>query len=208
MRVRANATVALLVVTALCSLLITLAGATEWAAQALGVVPARLSGELAVSGAAPALLTPVTSTLVHASFLHLVMNLLLLAWCGRQVEGLIGPGALVLLYAVGAYAAAGAQYALDPASSLPIIGASGAVSALIGAFALSFSRPKPLVRSFRVNRWLNTLWLLAAWVVLQWMMSWLMGLQGVLVATGAHVGGFLAGVILHRPLLLWRYRKA
>lgn len=136
------------------------------------------------------------------------MNLILLAWCGREVERVIGPGPVLLLYVAGAYAAAAGQYALDPMSVIPTVGASGAISALIGAFALSFSRPKPLVRSFRLNRVLNTLWILVAWVILQWMTAYLMGIQGVMVATGAHVGGFLAGVLLQKPLLLWRYRRA
>jgi membrane associated rhomboid family serine protease len=47
-----------------------------------------------------------------------------------------------------------------------------------------------------------------AWVVLQLMMGWLAGGQGFLLATPAHVGGFAAGLVLQRPLLLWRYRKA
>jgi membrane associated rhomboid family serine protease len=131
-----------------------------------------------------------------------------LAWCGREVEKILGPAPIVLLYVAGAYAAAAGQYALDPVAIYPMVGASGAVSAIIGAFAMSFSRPKPIVRNFRLNRLLNTLWILVAWVVLQWMTTYLMGMQGVLVATGAHVGGFLAGVLLQKPLLLWRYRRA
>jgi membrane associated rhomboid family serine protease len=136
------------------------------------------------------------------------MNLLLLAWCGKEVERILGPGPVLVLYAAGAYAAAAGQYALDPMSQVPMVGASGAISALIGAFALSFSRPKPVTGSFRLNRALNTLWILIAWIVLQWMTAYLMGMQGVMVATGAHVGGFLAGILLQKPLLLWRYRRA
>ena len=89
-----------------------------------------------------------------------------------------------------------------------MVGASGAVSALVGAFALSFSRPRPLVSNIRLNRAINIVWILVAWVGLQWMASYLMGMQGVMVATGAHVGGFIAGVVLQKPLLLWRYRGA
>ena len=59
-----------------------------------------------------------------------------------------------------------------------------------------------------VNRWVNVGWLLAAWVVLQMMMGWLAGSEGYLLATPAHVGGFAAGLLLQRPLLLWHYRKA
>jgi membrane associated rhomboid family serine protease len=73
---------------------------------------------------------------------------------------------------------------------------------------LSFSQPRPIVRNFRLNRAINILWILVAWVILQWMTAYLMGMQGVMVATGAHVGGFIAGVLLQKPLLLWRYRKA
>ena len=112
-----------------------------------------------------------------------------------------------MLYLVGAYAAALAQWAVDPCSSVPMIGASGAISAVIGAFALSFGRAKAFTQR-RVNRWINALWLMVAWVVLQVMMGWLAGGQGYLLATPAHVGGFAAGLLLQRPLLLWRYRKA
>jgi membrane associated rhomboid family serine protease len=91
---------------------------------------------------------------------------------------------------------------------IPMIGASGAISAVIGAFSLSFGRARQVTRSVRLNRWLNSAWLLAAWVALQLMIGWLAGVQGVLLATPAHIGGFLAGILLQRPMLLWRYRKA
>jgi membrane associated rhomboid family serine protease len=89
-----------------------------------------------------------------------------------------------------------------------MVGASGAISAIVGAFALSFGRAKQVTRSPVVNRWINVVWLLAAWIVLQMMMGWLAGGQGYLLATPAHVGGFAAGLLLQRPLLLWKYRKA
>ena len=95
-----------------------------------------------------------------------------------------------------------------PASTIPVIGASGAISAVIGAFALSFGEAKRITRSPWLNRLFNAAWLLAAWVVMQMMIGWLAGGQGLLLATPAHVGGFLAGLLLQRPLLLWRYRTA
>jgi len=109
---------------------------------------------------------------------------------------------------VGAYAAALAQWGMAPLSGVPMVGASGAISAVIGAFALSFGRARAITASPALNRWINALWLMVAWVVLQVMMGWLAGGQGYLLATPAHVGGFAAGLILQRPLLLWRYRKA
>ena len=207
MKIRPTATLVLAAVTAIAFLIVTGAGLSESAALGLGFIPARLS-VAAPWPALPVWLTPLSATLVHDGWLHVIMNLLLLAWCGREVERILGPGPVVLLYVAGAYAAAAGQYVLDPVADYPMIGASGAVSALVGAFALSFGRPKRLVSNFRLNRALNTLWILAAWVVLQWMTSFLAGMEGVMLATGAHVGGFLAGVILHKPLLLWRYRKA
>lgn len=207
MKLRPTATLALVAITAAAYLIIALSGSANEAALGMGFIPARLAVE-APWPALPVWLTPLSATLVHGGALHLIMNLLLLAWCGREVERILGAGPLVLLYAAGAYAAAAGQYALSPTAAFPMIGASGAIGAIIGAFALSFGRPKPLVRNFQLNRALNTLWILAAWVILQWMTAYLMGMQGVMVATGAHVGGFLAGVILQKPLLLWRYRRA
>ena len=113
-----------------------------------------------------------------------------------------------MLYLVGAYTAAIAQWLSSPVSPTPMIGASGAISAVIGAFALSFGQQKRIVSSASLNRTLNALWLLAAWIVLQIMTGLLAGVQGFLLATPAHIGGFVAGLLLQRPLLLWRYRKA
>jgi membrane associated rhomboid family serine protease len=120
----------------------------------------------------------------------------------------IGGTGVVVLYIVGAYAAAAAQWAVDPHGSVPMVGASGAISAVVGAFALSFGRAKAFTHNLQVNRWINVAWLLVAWILLQMMMGWLAGGQGYLLATPAHVGGFAAGLLLQRPLLLWRYRKA
>jgi membrane associated rhomboid family serine protease len=207
MRLSLTATNILAAVTAAAFLIIMLSGAGDFASLQLGFIPLRVG--MTLPGAwLPAWLTPLSATLVHAGFLHLLMNLILLVWCGREVERILGHGPVVALYVAGAYAAAAGQYVLDPLANYPMVGASGAISALVGAFALSFSRPKPIVRNFRLNRVINTLWILVAWVVLQWMAAYLMGMQGVMVATGAHVGGFVAGVLLQKPLLLWRYRRA
>ena len=140
--------------------------------------------------------------------LHVALNLLMLVWCGTQVERILGPGPMLLLYVVGAYTAAIAQWLVAPLSPTPMIGASGAISAVIGAFALSFGQQKRIVKSASLNRSLNALWLLAAWIVLQVMTGLLAGIQGFLLATPAHIGGFIAGLLMQRPLLLWRYRNA
>lgn len=183
-------------------------GQSERAAYVMGFIPARFSLPATPFPAVPAILTPLTATLVHASWLHIGFNLLIFVWCGAAVERVLGNFGLVILYLIGAFAAAFAQYAVSPHSIVPMVGASGAISAVIGAYALSFGRAKRVSSSPTINRWVNAAWLLAAWVVLQAMMGWLANGQGYLLATPAHVGGFVAGVLLQRPLLLWRYRKA
>jgi membrane associated rhomboid family serine protease len=195
-------------ITAAAWVLTALAGYSDQANYALGFIPLRVQVPNLVAAAVPAFLTPLTATLVHSGLIHLGFNLLMLVWCGAQVERVIGKSALVTLYIVGAYAAAVSQWALDPTGTTPMVGASGAISAVMGAFALSFGRAKAFTSNLRVNRWINVLWLLAAWIVLQLMMGWLAGGQGYLLATPAHVGGFAAGLLLQRPLLLWRYRSA
>src|SRR4029079_17460421 len=90
--------------------------------------------------APPAWLTPLTATLVHSNLIHLGFNLLILLWCGTQVERVLGATGLIVLYVAGAYAATAAQWGVDPLASVPMIGASGAISAVMGAFALSFGR--------------------------------------------------------------------
>jgi membrane associated rhomboid family serine protease len=207
-RIFGSATIVVTLLTAAAWIVTALLGLDQQAALALGFIPDRLSGGEVPWAAVPALLTPLTATLVHSGPIHLGFNLLIFLWCGREVERVLGNPGLVVLYLVGAYAAAIAQWAMDPSGTVPMVGASGAISAVMGAFALSFGRARMITRSPALNRWINAIWLMAAWIVLQVMMGWLGDQQGYLLATPAHVGGFAAGLILQRPLLLWRYRKA
>lgn len=208
-RIAGTVTNVLVALTTLAFVVILVLGWEPWAAQALGFIPARLGTDLAIDyAAAPTLLTPLTATLVHSGLLHLGFNMLILWYCGSQVERVVGGSGLIILYIVGAFAAAGAQWLAAPIELTPMIGASGAVSAVIGAYSISFGRAKALTRSARLNRWINAWWLLAAWIVLQLMTGYIAGLEGTMLATPAHIGGFVAGILLQRPLLLWRYRSA
>ena len=207
-RISRSATNVIAIVTALAWVIALVIGKSEQAALALGFIPARLSGVVVPWPAVPTILTPLTATLVHSGLIHLGFNLLVFVWCGAAVERVLGITGLLVLYVVGAYAAALAQWGVDPSGPVPMVGASGAISAVIGAFALSFGRAKRITSSPTLNRWINAAWLMAAWIVLQLMMGWLAGGQGYLLATPAHVGGFAVGLVLQRPLLLWRYRKA
>lgn len=204
-----TATFAITVLTALAWVIAVVLGYADFGApQALGFIPARLSGAVVPWPAVPAILTPLTATLVHAGPVHLGFNLLIFVFCGLLVERILGRVGIVVLYLVGAYASALAQWAIDTQSLMPMVGASGAISAVIGAYSLSYGRPKQFTNSVAANRWINAIWLMVAWTVLQAGMGWLAGGQGYLLATPAHVGGFAAGLLLQRPLLLWHYRKA
>ena len=208
-RIARTATNAIAALTTVAFGVILVLGWEQWAALALGFIPARLTTGLAIDiAAAPAFLTPLTATIVHSGLLHLGFNMLILWYCGTQVERVVGASGLVAMYIVGAFAAAGAQWLAAPMGLTPMIGASGAVSAVIGAYSLSFGRAKAVTRSPRINRWLNALWLLAAWIVLQLMTGYIAGMEGTMLATPAHIGGFVAGLLLQRPLLLLRYRGA
>jgi len=204
---KARLTLVLAIATTLVFVLITAAGAHEQATIWGSFLPARLAfgGDEML---APFWLTPLTAAFLHANWLHLAMNMLFLVVCGRPVEAVIGPIGLAILYVLGAYAAAGGQYLLDPTSAMPMIGASGAISAVVGAYAILFGRNKVKVASPRLALALNALWLMAAWVAIQFAVGFTFGGLGVLVAVGAHIGGFIVGVLLANPLLLFRYRKA
>ena len=203
-----SATVAIAAVTALLSTLAIFSGALDEAAISFGFIAARFGGQLGYIPAAPAWITPLTSTLVHGGFLHLLLNMVMLVWVGSQVERVLGASSLILAYVIGAFVAAGAQWLSDPDAMVPMIGASGAISALFGIYALLAARPKQVTQSPGLNRAIHAAWLLAAWIVIQWMTEFLAGGQGMMLATPAHIGGFVAGLAMERPLLLWRYRGA
>ena len=207
-RIPRTATVAITALTVFFWLVAITISTADQAAAVLGFIPARFSGLITVSPAVPTFLTPLTATLAHANAMHIGFNMLIFVWCGTAVERVLGKVGLVLLYLVGAYASALAQWAVAPTSIVQMIGASGAVSAVIGAYALSFGRAKRVTNNFHLNRWINVVWLMVAWVVLQAMMGWLANSQGYALAIAAHIGGFAAGLLLQRPLLLFHYRKA
>jgi membrane associated rhomboid family serine protease len=176
------------------------------AAYGWGFIPAVAGGGAALPAGVAALpiwLTPLSATLVHGGWAHLALNLVMLVYCGQQAERPLGGPAIALLYVVGAYAAAAGQWVQGPGATVPMIGASGAISAVVAAYALLYGR-----RRKGVSELTHVLWLGAAWTGIQLLIG-LAGMGGAMeIAIGAHIGGFLAGLALARPLLLWRYRRA
>lgn len=170
-----------------------------------GFIPARVAGEIIVPGALPMWLTPLSATLLHGDLIHLALNMLILLWCGRQVEQALGTPYFLLLYGVGAYAAALGQWVMAPGDTTVMIGASGAISAVIAFYALVFSNQRVRPVGPFSGTFMRVLWLAAAWLGIQLMMAIGFGAGGSLIAIGAHIGGFVAGLVLARPLLRLRY---
>jgi membrane associated rhomboid family serine protease len=209
----ARATVAIAAATTACWLVVALAGLQDWVAAVGGFVPARLDGPPAAAIAA-AILMPLTAALIHNGIVHLLLVLVIFLFCGRAVEGVLGPRGIVILYLAGLYLSAAAQYAVAPHSALTSIGASGGVSAIVGAYATMFGRYRVQLANPKLARWLHIAWLLAAWIVINLMIDWTFrtaanpGMLGVGVSLAAHVGGFVAGLMLQKPLLLLKWRGA
>lgn len=172
-----------------------------------GFIPARFGNELILPPGTmvPFVLTPLTSALLHGGVLHIVFNVIVLLFIGRQLEAPLGSKAMAVLVLVGAYGGALAQFLADPQSAVPMIGASGAISALIAVYALIFSRSQASAIGPIPGHWVRALWLAAAWIGLQLLIGLAGGGGFGAIAIWAHVGGFLAGLLLARPLLRWRF---
>jgi membrane associated rhomboid family serine protease len=203
-----RATITLVAVTSVAWLITSTGALVDIAAVLAGFIPARATGVASAPGAVPFALTPLTATLVHAGFVHLAFNMLMLGFCGRMVEAALGRWGIVLLYVLGAYAAAAAQFAIDPASQAPMVGASGAISALVGAYALLFGQRRATSMGPLASEAVHIVWLAAAWIGLQILLNYAIGAEGPMIATAAHVGGFVLGLLLARPILRFRYRDA
>jgi membrane associated rhomboid family serine protease len=206
----ARATIAIAAITALAWVAAVAAGQGDRLAVVAGFIPARMSGLLDVAGAAPVWITPLSATLVHNGLWHILLNLLIIGFCGRLVEASIGPLGIVIVYVLGAYCGAAALWGLMPSSPMPSIGASGAGSALVGAYALLYNRRRGAGWGPFSGDVLQVLWLAVAWTGL--LLLYDLATVGSLVSPASvapsHIGGFLVGLALARPLLLFRYRDA
>jgi membrane associated rhomboid family serine protease len=140
---------------------------------------------------------------LHGSWLHLLGNMLYLWIYGDNVEDSMGHGRYLVFYGLCGIAAVYAQALSEPHSAFPIIGASGAISGVLGAYLLLYPRAKVLTLVV-LPFFFTTLRLPAMWLLLLWFAAQLasdLGLHGGSgVAFRAHIGGFLAGMLLV-PLL-------
>ncbi|WP_135256876.1 rhomboid family intramembrane serine protease [Thermus caldilimi] len=162
----------------------------EWSAEAYGFIPALFFQDPAGQG-----YRLLTSMFLHGSFFHILSNMWFLWVFGDNVEDRMGHGRFLLFYLLGGLAAALAQGLFSLTSTLPMIGASGAVSAVLGAYYILFPRAYvvsvilfifPLFVTFPAGFYIGY------WAFLQ-LFQGLLGLPGV--AWWAHLGGFLFGVL-------------
>ena len=186
--------------------------AWEASVMAGALIPARFgAGDAAYSSIpylVPVWLTPFSSAFLHGSILHLVLNMAMLLLMGRMTERVLGWQGLGILYVVGMIVAAIAEFLAHPSSQVPVIGASGAISAVIAAYMLLFPNKEPQPWGPIPVSIARPLQLLTMWVLINLMIGFAGPGMGLGIAIWPHIGGFIAGLLLARPLLKWRYRNA
>jgi membrane associated rhomboid family serine protease len=201
--------------------LLLLPGAAERVVYALGVIPAVLMGREALPAdlaLLPAPATILTSMFLHGGFLHLAGNMLYLWIFGNNVEDAMGHVRFFGFYLLCGVAAVFAQVLPNPGSVVPMIGASGAISGVLGAYLLLYPRARVLLGLplgfliVQLGRF-PAGWVLVAWFAMQLLMGGMNATRAAGdaggVAFGAHIGGFVAGLLLvtlfkRRNVPLWR----
>lgn len=167
-----------------------------------GLVPTRL-----MQGGALAIATIFTSMFMHSGFMHIIGNMLYLWIFGDNIESALGSFRFTLFYLLCGVGAALGQVLMDPASEVPMIGASGAISGVMGAYLVLYPRVQVETLLFlgyfvRLVR-IPAIVVLGMWIVTQ-LLSGLASLGTSAsggVAVFAHIGGFVAGLVL---VLLFR----
>jgi membrane associated rhomboid family serine protease len=183
------------------------AGAAQAFATEFGLVPCRLTGLCRMAGDLPSpLFTVFSSMFLHGSFFHIAGNMLYLWIFGNNVEDTLGHGRFLVFYLASGVVAAGAQTLMDTSSRVPMIGASGAISGVLGAYLLLFPQARVLTLVIFGFFWrvvsIPAVLVLGFWIVLQILYALGSFGAGGGVAFFAHVGGFFAGmglVLLLRP---------
>ncbi|PYP40085.1 MAG: rhomboid family intramembrane serine protease [Gemmatimonadetes bacterium] len=187
----------------------------------LGLVPGRLFGSIhpgerlllspsvaCTVGAFPAWLTVLTSMFLHGGWLHLIGNMWFLWVFGNNVEDSTGKFRFLLFYLLTGVFAAAAQSLANPDSAIPMVGASGAISGVMGAYIVLYPRVRVHMLIF-LGFFVTTITVPAYMMLGYWFLLQLLGGIPSLakesggVAFLAHAGGFVSGMIL---VLLFRNR--
>lgn len=149
-------------------------------------------------------ITILTAMFMHAGWLHILGNMLFLWAFGPQMEDLMGPISFIIFYLLGGVAATIAQIYIAPHSSIPNLGASGAIAAVMGAFLINYPRDRIRTVIFLglfVNiTFIPAIILVGLWFLIQVFNEFgpLARLQSGGVAYMAHIGGFIFGLLFSR----------
>jgi len=149
-------------------------------------------------------ITILTAMFMHAGWLHILGNMLFLWVFGPAIEDVMGSGRYLFFYLLGGLAATAAQVLIDPSSTIPNLGASGAIAAVMGAFLITY--PRDRIRTVLLLGWFIRITVIPAIVLVGfWFLLQLISQVGALAATDqggvaymAHIGGFLFGLITVR----------
>ena len=176
----------------------------------LGVVPERVWA--AATGTQPELavvLSMITSMFLHGGWMHLIGNLWFLWIFGDNVEDALGHGVFLVFYVGCGVVAASTQVLADPGSSIPMVGASGAIAGVMGAYLIRFPRARITVLVPIIVFWTTfevpAFVMLSIWLVIQVLSG--TGAASGGVAWWAHIGGFLAGMAFLLIRTRTRYRS-
>jgi membrane associated rhomboid family serine protease len=167
-----------------------------------GAIPAVLFGQAdlpeAMSVTIPTYATVITSMFLHGGWMHLMGNMLYLWIFGNNIEDVMGHARFIVFYLTCGVVAAFSHAVTDPSSTVPMVGASGAISGVLGAYILLFPRAHvlvffPGVGMTRVAAGI----VLGMWFIMQLLSGGMsIGHTGGGVAFFAHIGGFVAGMVL------------
>ena len=168
-----------------------------------GLIPSVLLGNNQLSQdlyVIPAFLTIFSSMFVHGGFMHLIGNMLYMWIFADNIEDNLGKIKFLIFYLLCGIGAAMAQVFADTSSQVPMVGASGAIGGVLGAYLINYPNAKVLVLIpfgfFSQLIKIKALYVLGFWFVLQFINSALSSPQGGGVAYAAHIGGFISGIIL------------
>jgi membrane associated rhomboid family serine protease len=176
--------------------------AAERAIYALGAIPAVITGEAKLPAAwvvVPAEATLITSMFLHGDWLHLFGNMLFLWVFGDNIEDACGHLRYLIFYLASGIAAVAIYIISDPASTIPVVGASGAVSGVLGAYLVLHPRARITIMVFiGVFVALRAVVVLGLWIAFQVFNALLpqAGADGGGIAWWAHIGGFFVGAAL------------
>lgn len=168
-------------------------------AEGYGVVPVEL---LTVTGRGGSSLvaepvTLITYQFLHGGWLHLLSNMAFLWVFADNIEDAFGRFGFALFYVLCGIFAALVHALMSPTSAAPLIGASGAVSGVLGSYLLLYPKARIWVLVFMAFPMkLPALWILAAWIVFQFYSLFMATPDGLAVAWWAHIGGFISGFFL------------